>query len=108
MENIIQLDEMIQRLHKYLASRGLHNVFYVIQFDTNDKPMQVNLLSKCVLIDYHTLSIHDVEESITYLLRYGREYHTENLKLSYDAILNSCTQDLRDILIGKMQTIGFS
>jgi hypothetical protein len=106
MENIVRLDDMIQRLHKYLSSHGLLNVFYVIQFDINDKPMQVNLLSKCVLIDYHTLSMQDVEESVTYLLRYGREYHTENLKWSYDAILNSCTQDLRDILIGKMQIIS--
>jgi hypothetical protein len=106
MDNIVRLDDMILRLQKYLASYGLLNVFYIIQFDANDRPIKVNSSSRCVLSDYHSLSLHEVEESVMYLLQYGREYHHENLKWSYDAILNSCTPDLRDILIGKMQTVS--
>jgi hypothetical protein len=103
MENIVRFEDLIIKLYKYIAFYGLLNVFYIMEFDAIGRPCPFSESSKCVLVDYHSLEDYEVEELVDYFLCFGSEYHQENLKWSYDAILNSCTPDLRDILAGKMQ-----
>lgn len=106
MENIVRLDDMIQRLQKYVASYGMLNVFFIIEFDLRGNPRKLDTDSQCIFKDYHSIKLFEVEQSCEYYMRYGREYHHENLKWSYDAIMNSCTQELREILQGKMTSIA--
>lgn len=105
MENILRLDEMLTRLQKYIASFGMLNVFYIVKFDHLDRPLKLDSTSKCILTEYHSIKLYEVEQSVEYFMQYGREYHHENLKWSYDAIMNSCTPELRDALNGKMSVI---
>jgi hypothetical protein len=101
--NIVRFEDLTIKLYKYIAFYGLLNVFYIMEFDAIGQPCPFSESSKCVLVDYHSLEDYEIKESVDYFLCFGSEYHQENLKWSYDAILNSCTPDLRDILAGKMQ-----
>ena len=106
MEHIVRLDDMIQRLQKYIASFGMLNVFYIIQFDINDNPKKLDSSSINIFETYHSVKLYEVEQTVQYYMRYGREYHHENLKWSFDAIMNSCTPELKETLQGKMKVVS--
>jgi hypothetical protein len=102
IDNLVRLEELIDKLHKFMGLHGMLNVFYVLEFNSLDQPLPMSQNTKCIFLDYHNITLLEVQQTVNYFLQYGREYHHQNLKWSYDTILNSCTLDLRELLIGKM------
>ena len=72
MEHIARLDDMIQRLQKYIASYGMLNVFYIMNFDRFGRPLKLDTSSKCILTTYHSIKLIDFEQSVEFFMQYGR------------------------------------
>jgi hypothetical protein len=102
--NLVSLMEKKQSLVGHLSSISTTNVFYVLTFNpvTGDlipvaTSSPVNLLKTLTLP-----TIEAVVASCTHHARYGTAHSIENMKWTFDAIMNSCDQHLRRILSNKM------
>jgi hypothetical protein len=106
MDNIVGFNTLKDDLENYLSQHGLANVFYILKFDILGHPIDpstsggetINYLSNPQLT-----TLAEVEKTSEYLLLKGSIYHVENLRWSFEAIMNSCNQDLRVILKAKME-----
>jgi hypothetical protein len=104
ISNLVSLMEKKQSLFGHLSSISTTNVFYVLTFDpiTGDL-IPVSTSSPVNLLKTLTLpTIKDVVASCAHHAKYGTAHSIENMKWTFDAIMNSCDQHLRRILSNKM------
>jgi hypothetical protein len=102
--NLVSLMEKKQSLVGHLSSISTTNVFYVLNFDPISGALipvasrsPVNLLKTLTLP-----TIDSVVASCAHHAMYGTSHSIENMKWTFDAIMNSCDQHLRRILSNKM------
>ena len=113
LTNLVSFDEQQSALTSHVSSISAHGVFYVLKFTsvTNssgnivitltdpDTPAGNPLdLFKCVDLP----ELDEVIASCDYMMSFGSDFQVENIKWTYDAILNSCDKSLRNILQSKM------
>jgi hypothetical protein len=105
MENIVVFTTLKEELQKHLAQYGLSNVFYLLEFDYQGNPFTPSLFGGTVnLIENPEGTLLSyVMNTVCFLQSKGSSYHVENLHWSFDAIMNSCDQDLRQLLKANMQ-----
>jgi hypothetical protein len=106
MDNIVGFNSLNDDLQKFLLQYGLTNVFYILKFDYFGElknPATYGHAAINYLDNPQAATLKDVIKTSDYLLKRGSVYHVENLRWTYEAIMNSCNQDLRTILKSKME-----
>lgn len=104
LENIVAFEDLNIELSKHLTVNGMINVFYILNFDLVGNPLPHNPnVNNNLIKDFHTTTIDEILKTTKFFLSRGSDYHVENLKWSFDSIMNSCNDVLKDILRSKMQ-----
>jgi hypothetical protein len=104
LDNIVAFEDLHEELTKHLTRLGMMNVFYLIDFDSEDNPYPFDVVMNTNIIEsFHSISIERLLKTIDFLVHCGSNYHLENLQWSYDYIMNSCTVELQDILRSKIK-----
>jgi hypothetical protein len=106
MENIVGFNTLNDDLQKFLLQYGLTNVFYILKFDAAGEllnPSTPDGIAVNYLANPQGTTAAEVLKTSDYLLKKGSLYHVENLRWTYEAIMNSCDQDMRIILKSKME-----
>jgi hypothetical protein len=75
IDNLVRLEELIDKLHKFMGLHCMLNVFYVLEFDSLDLPQPLSQTTKCIFLNYHTITMTKVQQTVNCYLQYGREYH---------------------------------
>jgi uncharacterized protein Smg (DUF494 family) len=102
LKEITSVMQNVEALRTALVKRDMISVFKIpSNFERNEngewepssEAKTLNLIT-----DYKDISIETVKKAVSWFLRYGQDYHVENVKWSGEMILNSCEETLRNKL----------
>lgn len=114
LDNLVSVGSQQTALRDHIYSISAQGVFYILKFkttiDTTTGTETILLVdvdtpdgTPTDLLDCTELpELEDVITSCKHYIAYGSDFQVENLKWTYDAILNSCDKALRVILQSKM------
>lgn len=105
MENIVNFDSLNKALRKHLKNYTLQDVFFILRFSTDSTlldPDSKEGTPTFLLESPHLVNEKEVRASCNFYRLRGAPDHIENLLWSFDAVRNSCTSALREIVDAKM------
>jgi hypothetical protein len=114
LENLVSFDEQQNALISHLSSISTNGVFYILKLSIAISPSGSGTLLTLVDPDsaagapidlLKCIELPDLEDGITscnYIASYGSDMQLEDLKRTFEAILNSCDKTLPSILHSKM------
>ena len=111
LKNITTVVESIEDLKRKLEESDLTDVFsipsdfeekvdssYEVEWMPTHEAVEINLFE-----DYDKVDLDTVKKATAWYNRRGKQYHVENIKWSGEAILNSCTSELKSKMTEEMR-----
>ena len=113
MKNITSVVESMEDLKNKLQETDLTDVFTIpstfeSRFSSNYEDEWIpaaNCKEINLFKDYNQVDLETVKKGTAWYNKYGQTYHVENIKWSGQAILNSCTTELRSKMVEAIREI---